>query len=62
MLLFSAVLNMSSSDVFSGAVDRYRGVTVKTSTERCRSVDEFSTKLVESLKKWTSEVGKLITK
>ena len=52
---------MSTSDdgdVFTDvSVDHYRGVTVKTSLQGCRDVDDFATKLERALKKWSDEVG-----
>lgn len=45
-------------DVFSDvSVDHYRGVTVKTSSQGCRDVQDFSLRLERSLKKWSDEVG-----
>lgn len=48
-------MSTTPGDVFDGTVDHYRGITVKTSNEICRSVDEFSNKLLKSLQKWSDE-------
>jgi hypothetical protein len=52
-------MSESVDATFDVTVDHYRGVTVKTSSLKCRSVDEFATKLKNSLKKWTDEVKTL---
>lgn len=53
-------MSTTPGDVFDGTVDHYRGITVKTSNEICRSVDEFSNKLLKSLQKWSDEVSLLV--
>ena len=51
------IMSTNVDSVFEGTVDFYRGVTVKTSKEKCLNVEEFSTKLTNSLKKWTDDVS-----
>ena len=46
-----------SGQVFEGTADFYRGMTVKTSNEKCQSGEEFKTKLENSLAKWAEEVS-----